>query len=94
VQAATDGSLTLTGNPATLVCGGPDDSHFNTATSTVTAHVIPGASIMVFPVSKMHPEPIAADKLAAYLASDYDTRTFLVTGSLSAISGLQEQFHP
>jgi len=84
----------LTGNPAALVCGGPDDSHFNTSGSTVTAHVVPGAAIKVFPVSKMSPEPIQPGKLAAYLATDDDTRIFLVTGPLTAITGLQEQFHP
>src|ERR1700727_326091 len=86
-NAASDGSLALTGNPAALVCGGPDDSHFNTSGSTVTAHVVPGAAIKVFPVSKMSPEPIQPGKLAAYLATDDDTRIFLVTGPLTAITG-------
>jgi hypothetical protein len=92
--AAPDGSLSLTGNPATLVCGGPDDSHFNTSASTVTGHAVPGAAIEVFPVSRMALEPMQAAKLAAYLATDDDTRIFLVAGPLTAISSLQEQFHP
>jgi hypothetical protein len=93
-RAAADGSLTLTAHRAWLVCGGPDDSHLTIAPTTVTAHVIPGASITVFPVSDMHPDPIRPAALPAYLASDQDTRTFLVTGPLGAISGLHEQFHP
>ena len=77
-----------------LICGGPDDSHYNVASTTETAQVTPGASITVFPLSKMQPEPIAASKLASYLATDEDTRIFLVTGPLTKITGLQEQFHP
>jgi hypothetical protein len=42
----------------------------------------------------MPPEPITPARLPAYLASDQDTRTFLVTGPLRAISGLHEQFRP
>jgi hypothetical protein len=94
VQAGTGGALTLTGNPAKLVCGGPDDSHYNVAATTVTGHVIAGAFIRVFPLAKMHPVAIGPAKLASYLATDEDTRIFLVAGPLTAISGLQEQFHP
>ena len=94
VQAAASGALTVTGNPATLVCGGPDDFHFNVASSTETGHVVPGASIEVFPVSTMSPQPIQPGKLASYLATDEDTRIFLIVGPLTAITSLQEQFHP
>ena len=94
VTSGVDGALTLTGNPATLVCGGPDDSHYNVATSTESAHVNPGATITVFPVSAGHPESLSPYKLSSYLATDDDTRIFLVTGPLSRITGLQEQFHP
>ena len=91
-RAAADGSLTLTAHPARLVCGARGDSHFAVSPATVTAHVIRGASITVFPGPGARPEPITPARLPAYLASDQDTRTFLVTGPLSAISGLHEQF--
>jgi hypothetical protein len=94
VVSAAGGGLTVTGSKATLVCGGPDDFHFNVASGTETGHVQPGADIEVFPVSKMAQEKIAASKLASYLATDDDTKIFLIGGSLSAISRLQEQFHP
>lgn len=93
-RAAADGSLTLTASPARLVCGAGDDSRFAVAPGTVTAQVIPGASITVFPRSSMRSEPIAPARLPAYLASDHDTRTFLVTGPLRAISSLHEQSRP
>jgi hypothetical protein len=94
VVSAADGGLTVTGNKATIVCGGPDDFHFNVASDSETGHVQPGADIEVFPVTKMAQEKIAASELASYLATDEDTKIFLIGGSLSAISSLQEQFHP
>lgn len=94
VKAGTSGSLTLTGNLVTLVCGGPDDLHYDIAATTVTAHVIPCASVMIFPLPAMHLEAIRPYQLASYLASDEDTRIFLVTGPLSRITGLQEEYHP
>jgi len=93
-KAAADGSLTLTGNPASLVCGGADDLHYDFTTATVTGHVIPRASIMVFPLPAMRQVAIDPDQLAAYLAGDKDTRIFLVTGPLSRITSLQEEYHP
>ncbi len=93
-QAGTDGALTLTGNPTTLVCGGADDLHYDFATATVTGHVIPGASITIFPIPAMHSVAIGPYKLAAYLAADEDTRIFMVTGPLSRITGLEEMYHP
>jgi hypothetical protein len=93
-RAAADGSLTLTASPARLVCGAGDGSRFTVAPGTVTAHVIPGASIIVFPGSSVRSEPITPARLPAYLASDHDARTFLVTGPLRAISSLREQSGP
>jgi hypothetical protein len=92
--AAADGSLVLTGNPATVVCGGPDDLHYSYAANVVTAHVLPSAAITIFDLPDMSRKPIGHTNLSAYLASDDGTRTFLVTGPLSAISGLQEEYHP
>jgi hypothetical protein len=94
VQAAASGALTVTGQAARLVCGGPDDFHWNTVTATETGHTVPTAKIETFPTSKMAPEPIKASQLAAYLKTDDDTKIFLIGGPLSAMTSLQEQFHP
>jgi hypothetical protein len=94
VQAAASGALTVTGQAAKLVCGGPDDFHWNTVTATETGHTVPTAKIETFPTSKMAPEPIKASQLAAYLKTDDDTKIFLIGGPLSAMTSLQEQFHP
>jgi hypothetical protein len=93
-KEGTDGALTLTGNPATMVCGGADDFHYNVAKRTETGHVNPGAVITVFPVTTGHPVAISPGQLSSYLATDQDTRVFLITGTLARITGLQEQFHP
>lgn len=93
-EPAADGALTVSASPAKLVCGGPDDSHYNVAKTVETGHVTAGASIEVFPVSQMREEPIKATQLNSYLKTDGDTRIFLVAGPLSAITSLQEQFHP
>ena len=89
------GGFTVIGNQATLVCGGPDDFHWNTSAATESATVVKGASIEVLgsPGSTLA-APIAANQFAGYMAADHNTRIFLVTGPLNAITGIQEQFHP
>jgi hypothetical protein len=94
VQAAASGALTVTGQAAKLVCGGPDDFHWNPVTATETGHTVPTAKIDTFPTSKMAPEPIKPSQLAAYLKTDDDTKIFLIGGPLSAMTSLEEQFHP
>jgi cytoskeletal protein RodZ len=94
-KETTDGGLNLSGNPTTFVCGGPDDYHFNVATTIEAVLVAPGATIEVLPLEEnMHLEKIPASQLAGYLQTDSDTKIFLVTGPLDAATELQEQFHP
>ena len=98
VIAATEtpsGGLNLSGNPATLVCGGPDDYHYNVSTTVEAVLVVPGATIEVLPLTEgMQEQKIPASQLSGYLKTDTDTRIFLVTGPLSGVTELQEQFHP
>jgi hypothetical protein len=94
VASAASGALTITGQDAKLVCGGPDDFHWNPVTATETGHTVPTVSISVFPTTRMAPQPIKPSQLAAYLKTDDDTKIFLIGGPLSAITSLQEQFHP
>jgi hypothetical protein len=94
VTAGTAGALTVTGNPARLICGGPDDSHYDVGTASATGQLAAGASIVTFSLTTMSPKAIGESQLAAYLAGDQGTRIFLVTGPLTRITGLQEQFHP
>src|ERR1700753_2805870 len=93
---AAGGALTLTGSPAKLICGGPDDSHYDVAKNIVTAHVLPNASIEVFPTTtgQMRDVPIKASQLNSYLQTDHDTKIFLVGGPIASISSLQEPCPP
>src|SRR6201996_1614141 len=94
VQSAAGGALTITGQDAKLVCGGPADFHWNVVTAAETGKTVPAVSISVFPTTKMAPQAIKPSQLAAYLKTDDDTRIFLIGGPLSAMTSLQEQFHP
>ncbi|HEX4257967.1 MAG TPA: hypothetical protein VH089_22945, partial [Streptosporangiaceae bacterium] len=71
-QPATGGALTLVASPAKLICGGPDDSHYDVAKNLVTAHLLPNASIEVFPTTtgQMRDVPIKASQLSSYLKTD------------------------
>jgi hypothetical protein len=95
-QPAAGGTLTVTASPAKLVCGGPDDSHYDVARNVETGHVAAGANIEVFPTTtgQMRDVPIKASQLNTYLKTDSDTKIFLAGGPLSALTSLEEQFHP
>jgi hypothetical protein len=63
-------------------------------THTVAGSVLADASVQVFPIGATVLQTIPNTQLATYLASDGDTRTFLVVGPITGITGLQEQYHP
>lgn len=95
VTAQADHSLQFIGQPATLVCGGPDDSHYNVDTTrTTSGRLLPTGVVQVFPVSLGAEKTILNAQLASYLTTDTDSGIFLVTGPLAAATELQEQFHP
>jgi hypothetical protein len=90
------GGVTVTGNPTTMHCGGPDDVQYNfSSTSTEVVEVVPGVSIQVLSlVGGTEWRGITEGQLSGYLPTDDDTRVFLISGPLDAVTGLQEQFHP
>jgi hypothetical protein len=95
VTAGSGGALSIAGNPATLVCGGADTSHYAVnASRTVTGKVLAGAQVQVFPVAVLALTTMPHGRFASYLSTDTGSRTFLVSGPLEAITGLQEQYHP
>ena len=93
VSESVNLALTVTGKKVTIVCGGPDDFHFHVTTTAETGHTLPTASITVFPTTQMRSVPIKPIQLIGYLATD-NTRIFRVSGPLTAITSLQEQYHP
>lgn len=88
-----DGSLTVTGNNATVVCGGPDDYHYDVAAAVVTGRVLSGAGLQVLS-SGAQLRPLTLPKFPAYLSTDKSTRVFMFTGALTGIATLSEQYHP
>lgn len=88
-----DGTLTVTGVTATMVCGGPDDFHYNFGTGTVTGHVLASARLQVLN-SALQLTPIPVAKFPSYLTGDMNVRVFTYTGPRTAITALSEQFHP
>ena len=96
VTAAKEGSggaLTITTHRASVVCGGPDDMHYNVAAATQTAEVTPSATVRVLD-SSVHLETVP--HMAFNTSLKYDTwgRIFMVTGPLGAITALTEMYHP
>lgn len=89
----TNGSLTVSGQIATMVCGGPDDFHYNFGSTTVTGHVVANANVRVLN-STQQDIPIALAKFPGYLVSDVNIRVFTYSGSLSTITALSEDWHP
>jgi len=76
------------------MAGTPSPVTARSSGPVTTAAPARSASITVFPGSDVRPQPITPARLPAYLVSDQDTRTFLVTGPLRAITGLREQLRP
>lgn len=93
-QSASGGVL-LTGHIAAMICGGPDDWHFEDATATVPATVLPSAHVAVIETAGgINTTTIPVSQLINALAHDQSTRTFLVQGPLTAITSMSEIFHP
>jgi hypothetical protein len=93
-QSATGGVL-LTGHIAAMICGGPDDWHFEDATASVPASVLPSAHVEVIAMTGgIAATTIPVSQLISALSRDQSTRTFLVQGPLTAITSLSEIFHP
>jgi hypothetical protein len=91
----TDGSLNLTGQIATMVCGGPDDFHYAEATATVSAETSATAKLTVIGTSQnQEGEPITYQQFPGYIVNDQWTRVFEYTGPLTAITSLTEMYHP
>jgi hypothetical protein len=79
-----------------MVCGGPDDFHYDVATATETIHALPSAAVQVLAASSngITDVPIDHAALPSYLTGDKNGRIFLVTGPVSGLTSLEEMFHP
>jgi hypothetical protein len=93
---AARGAVVLTGHRAKVICGGPDDWHFQDAKATVTAHVPSSAHVQILTTTNagIGAKKIRPSQLVSFLPHDVFTRTFQVTGPLNKVSSLTEIFHP
>jgi len=79
-----------------MVCGGPDDFHYDVASATVTVHAVPSAAVKVLATNSngITDVPIAHVALPSYLAGDKNGQIFMVTGPVSGLTSVEEMFHP
>jgi hypothetical protein len=89
----SDGSVAITAHRATVVCGGPDDMHYNVATATETGTVTPAATVQML-TGVVKEQTVAHADVSARLAQDKWGRIFMLKGPLTSISALTEMYHP
>lgn len=89
----SDGALTITGHAAKMVCGGPDDVHYDIGAAE-TVHVPGSGTFQVWDQAANGDRTIAHRAVAAYLAGDQNTRVFLITGTTDDATQVAEQYHP
>lgn len=92
-KESSNGALTITAHRSSVVCGGPDDMHYNVAAATQTADVTPSATVRML-TSYVQLETVPHAAFSASLKDDVWGRIFMVTGPLSAITALTEMYHP
>lgn len=89
----SDGSLIITAHRATVVCGGPDDLHYDVATATETGTVTPTGTLKML-YGNVQTQAVSHADFSARLKADRWGRIFMVTGPLTAITALAEMYHP
>jgi hypothetical protein len=98
VTVAADGTLKLQGHQAAMVCGGPDDFHYAVnvagAPSTITVAAAATVQVLKYETSGPADVTIAHSALPAYLTTDHNSKVFLITGPITQITEIAEQFHP
>jgi hypothetical protein len=76
-----------------MVCGGPDDFHYDWGSAAVTGRVLASGTVAVLN-SALQDTPLALAKFPGYLATDMNVKVFIYTGPVGGITSLSEQFHP
>jgi hypothetical protein len=99
IKKATEsrkGVLTVTGDRATVYCGGPDDFHYIVTNKQFTGHLLPSAKInvLVFGNSGIEFPRLAQAKFPHWVATDHNSGIYAVTGPFKAIRALAEEYHP
>lgn len=76
-----------------MVCGGPDDLHYDVATPIETGTVTPYGAVEML-TGTVKEQTVAHADVSGRLATDEWGRIFMVTGKLTAIAALTEMYHP
>ena len=86
----------VTANPADRVCGGPNNGHFELDPDTEQLTLTASATVVLLTTtpSGLGHETVAPTDLPQRLADDAFGRIFLVRGPASAVTSLEEQYHP
>lgn len=92
-RANSDGSLSVTLHRATVLCGGPDDLHYDIATASQTGTVTPSGKLQML-TSALQEQAVARAAFGSRLSTDERGRIFEVIGTLSDITALTEMYHP
>lgn len=93
---AEGATVVVTAHPARRVCGGPNNGHYEIGTATDHLTVTASATVVLLtttPTGLGH-ETVAPTDLPQRLADDRFGRIFLVRGPLTAVTSMEEQFHP
>jgi hypothetical protein len=89
-------SVVVTADPARRVCTGPNNGHYEIGTGTEQLTVPASATVTVLTTTStgLGHETVAPTDLPARLPDDRFGRIFLVDGPSSAVTSLEEQYHP
>ena len=96
-SARVEGSaVVVTADPAERVCEGPNNGHYEVAAGAEQLTVTSSATVTVLTTTTngIGHRTVAATELPERLPDDRFGRIFLVQGPLSAVTSLEEQYHP
>lgn len=93
---ANGNTVVVTANPAQRVCGGPDNGHYEIGVVTEQLTLTAATTVVVLTTtpSGVGHETVALTGLPQRLVEDRFGRIFLVRGPASAVTSLEEQYHP
>jgi hypothetical protein len=94
-RAEGDG-VVVTAHPARRLCGGPDNSHYevDAATERLTLTASTTGVLIATTSSGLGHETVAPTELPQRLVDDRFGRIFQVEGPATAVTSLEEQYHP
>lgn len=89
-------TVVVTADPARRVCTGPDNGHYEIGSETEQLTLTSSATVVLLTTtaSGVGHETVAATDLPQRLVDDRFGQIFVVQGPASAVTSLEEQYHP